>query len=129
MKLINIRLLVSDFATSVAFWRDVIHLPLKYHYEEMRYAYFETGTAGLELMAHDDFTNFLGEKMPVPASMGRQSILVFQVEDVDSSYADLVARGAQAVTPPQDHPEVGVRSAHVGDPDGNLIELYNHLQA
>jgi predicted enzyme related to lactoylglutathione lyase len=54
-------------------------------------------------------------------------VLVFNVENVDTTYADLIERGAQSVAGPQDRPAWGVRSAHISDPDGQIIEIYSKL--
>ena len=50
----------------------------------------------------------------------------FTVDDVDSSYDDLVGAGAEPVTAPGDRPW-GQRTAYVADPDGYLIELVQPL--
>jgi catechol 2,3-dioxygenase-like lactoylglutathione lyase family enzyme len=47
----------------------------------------------------------------------------FQVDDLDTAHARLIACGAVDVWGPRDSPEPGVRMAYVTDPDGNLIEL------
>ncbi len=48
MKLINIRLLVSDFPAALKFWRDIMMLPMTFGDETMGYAYFDTGNAGVK---------------------------------------------------------------------------------
>ncbi|MEU9836550.1 VOC family protein [Streptosporangium sp. NPDC048047] len=55
-------------------------------------------------------------------------VLVSQVEDVAAA-ADLYVRyGARLVAPPAERPDwgPGLRTAHVGDPEGNLIELQSY---
>ena len=47
---------------------------------------------------------------------------VDRLDDVDAFCARLRARGVQMVTPPTDHVDWGVRTAHVRDPDGHKIE-------
>jgi predicted enzyme related to lactoylglutathione lyase len=49
--------------------------------------------------------------------------LVFGVDDVDGTVATLRAAGVDPVTAPTDRPEWGIRTAHVGDPAGTLIEF------
>ena len=127
MKLINIRLLVGDFPASVRFWRDIMKLSMTYGDETMGYAYFDTGSAGVELLSRDGFAAALGEATPVPTPMGRQAVIVFRVDNVDATYADLIERGATPVVGPQDRPTWQVRSAHISDPDGYLIEIYSPL--
>ncbi len=127
MQLSPIRLLVSDFPATVKFWRDVMQLPMPYHLEEMGYAYFEAGSTGLELLSRDAFAATLGETAPTPTPTGRQFVLTFKVDDVDATYAELLARGATAVAGPKDRPEWGARAAHISGPEGHLIEIYSML--
>ena len=129
MKLINFRLLVSDFPAALKFWRDIMMLPMTYGDETMGYAYFDTGNAGLELLSRDGFTASLSETIPTPMPVGHQAVIVFRVDDVDATYADLVKRGASAVAGPQDRPAWQARTAHLSDPDGYLVEIYSQLQA
>jgi predicted enzyme related to lactoylglutathione lyase len=126
MQLINLRLLVGDIPASIRFWRDVMQLPMTYGDEAMGYAYFATSSAGIELMQRDAFAGAIGTAA-VPTAGGHPAVIVFSVEDVDASYADLVARGAAPVAGPQDRAEWGARSAQVGDPDGYLVEVYRRL--
>ena len=129
MKLINIRLLVSDFPASLKFWRDIMMLPMTFGDETMGYAYFDTGNAGLELFSRDGFAASLGEATPPPIQVGHQAVIVFRVDDVDATYADLVKRGAKEIAAPVDRPVWQARTAHFSDPDGYLVEIYSQLQA
>jgi predicted enzyme related to lactoylglutathione lyase len=128
MKFINVRLLVGDFPAAVKFWRDIMKLPMTYSDETLGYAYFDTDSAGVELLSRDGFAAAIGEATPAPIPVGRQTVFVFRVDDVDNTYTDLVQRGATAVAGPQDRPAWGVRSAHISDPDGQVIEIYSQLQ-
>jgi lactoylglutathione lyase len=127
MEFINLRLLVSDFAAAISFWRDLVKLEMKYHYEEARYAYFETGASGVELLGRDDFASAIGETTTTPSPAGHQAVLVFRVDDVDAMYADLIARGATAVSAPQDRAMWGVRAGHIHAHDGYILEIYTPL--
>ena len=128
MKFINVRLLVSDIAASINFWRDVMGLQMTYGDESMGYAYFVTESAGVELLTRAGFVEALGEEPSTTRTQGHPAVLVFGVDDVDAAYADLLERGANAVAAPQDRPAWGVRSAHLSDPDGYIVELYTQLQ-
>lgn len=129
MELFGFRLLVSDFAEAVHFWRDLMKFSLQYQDETLGYAYFETGKVALELMKHDDFASALGEVTPVPVPHGRQVVIDIRVDDVDITYKELVAQGAISVAPPQDRPLWRARTAHLADPDGHVIEIYTSLPA
>ena len=129
MKLINFRLLVSDFPASLKFWRDIMMLPMTFGDETMGYAYFDMGNAGLELLSRDGFADSLGEATSTSMPGGHQAVIVFRVDDVDATYVDLVKRGATAIAEPQDRPVWQARTAHLSDPDGYLVEIYSQLQA
>ena len=126
MSFSNVRLLVGDMAASILFWRDVMGLHMTFGDEAMGYAYFETGSAGIELMTRAGFAGVLGEAFK-STPQGYPAVLDFRVEDVDAAYADFVKRGATAVAGPQDRPAWGVRSAHLSDPNGYIVELYSQL--
>lgn len=130
MKLANIRLLVTDFPASYAFWADVMQLPVAYGPETPNapsgYAYLTLGDTGIELFNRDGFAQSIGLAAPQGAG-NPQAIVVLKVDDVKATYADLVARGATAVAEPKDRPEWGATTAHISDPDGNIVELYAPL--
>lgn len=123
MQLISFRILMNDVPAGIRFWRDVMQLKLTYGDEAMGYAYFDTGSTGIELMGRESFASALGQN----AQAGNAAIITFRVEEVDKIYADLVARGAKAMAGPMDRPMWGARTAHVSDPEGNLVEVYSKL--
>ncbi len=127
MKLNFVCLLASDVPTIVGFWRDVVQLPLTYYDEKIGYASFDTGGSTLAIFGRAAFSSLIGEDKPIPPAVGRQMYLSFQVDDVDATYARLVAGGATPVALPRDYPVLQARQAHVNDPDGHLIELYSPL--
>jgi len=133
MKLANVRLLVADFSASYAFWRDVMQLPVAYGPDTPNapdgYAYLTLGDAtdaGIELFNRAGFAQSIGQT-PASGAGNAQIALVLKVDDVAATYADLVARGATSVAEPKDRPEWGATTAHISDPDGNIIELYAPL--
>lgn len=127
MKLICVRLLVNNFATSIKFWRDIVGLSLTYSDETMGYAYFELDGTGLELFKRDEFMNSIGA-VPTDHTPGeQQTVLNFRVEDVDATYAELLKQGANAISRPQDRPAWQARTAHFSDPDGHILEIYSPL--
>lgn len=123
MKLSYIPLIVGDFPAAVRFWRDVAKLSLTYSDEAIGYASFDTGSTTLLLLS-----SALANANNVAASSAQprahSMYLSFQVDDVDTSYADLLAGGATSVYEPQDFPHMQARQAHITDPDGHLLELY-----
>lgn len=51
----------------------------------------------------------------------------YSLDDVEAIHDDLNNKGVESVAGPQDHPDWGIRSAHIRDPDGNLIELHSEI--
>jgi catechol 2,3-dioxygenase-like lactoylglutathione lyase family enzyme len=49
--------------------------------------------------------------------------LALDVNDLDTAFAELVAAGANPLSPPAPGASPGVRFAYVQDPEGNLLEL------
>lgn len=114
-------LIVADLDRSVRFYADVLGLPLGHR--SGPYAQFSTGPTRVSLYERDAMATTLGvDELHPPRADAPGFELGFKVVDVDSAYADLVAAGAGAVTPPRDRPW-GQRTAYVADPDGHLIEL------
>ncbi|GAA0228503.1 VOC family protein [Actinomadura nitritigenes] len=65
----------------------------------------------------------------LPAPSGQDgAMLVFRVGDVDRAADALAALGGQVVAAPADRPEwgPGLRTAHLRDPGGNLLELQSY---
>jgi lactoylglutathione lyase len=122
MKLSYIPLIIADFPAAVRFWRDVAKLTLTYSDEAMGFASFDTGSTTLLLLssALAQANKIASSEQPQAHSM----YLSFQVENVDATYAELLAGGATSVYEPQDFPHMQARQAHITDPDGHLIELY-----
>ncbi|SET76858.1 VOC family protein [Nonomuraea wenchangensis] len=56
-----------------------------------------------------------------------QDVVMFvsRVADVDAGYRFCLRQGGLGVAPPVDRPEwgAGLRTAHLRDPEGNLLEL------
>ncbi|MEO7019956.1 MAG: VOC family protein [Ktedonobacteraceae bacterium] len=128
MKLSYVVLLSDDIPAAIRFWRDVMNLPLTYSDEAIGYVAFETGNAGLTLSIYNrsGLATLLGEAVSAP--MGRQMYLSFPVDNVDTSYTELVERGATPVAKPRDIPAQQSRLAHFSSPDGHIIEIFSPMQ-
>jgi lactoylglutathione lyase len=53
--------------------------------------------------------------------------LVFRTDDVDAAAHRLRGLGVRLDTDPLDRPDWGVRTLHLRDPDGHLVELNSPL--
>ncbi len=131
MKITYVRLLVADFPACFHFYRDVMGFKVHWGNENGGYASFRVGQGESFMLAIFDrsaMAEVVGAAhLPVHAECQDASMLIVQAEDVNAGVRALRARGAADVTEPQDHPEWGIRSAYLRDPDGYLIELYTEM--
>ncbi|MEU5860887.1 MULTISPECIES: VOC family protein [unclassified Nonomuraea] len=123
------RLLVRDFPASVAFYRAALGVEPVKVLTEAAYANWDIdGQAGLVLFGRDRVAEVVGTA-GLPASAAQDTVmLVMKVDDVDGETDRLVRLGATVAAPPQDRPAwgPGLRTAHLRDPEGNLIELQSY---
>ena len=114
------RIVVSDLKRSVAFYRDVLGIPLKFESEE--WAEFATLGTRLALKAGSPPVAAIPEKdadgQPVAGQVG----IAFEVRNLDQVYQDLTARGVKFIQPPIER-EHGGKTATLVDPDGLEIDL------
>jgi lactoylglutathione lyase len=129
MKLSDIRLLVNDFDTCFRFYRDVMGFQAQWGAEGSDYAAFRgRGEALVTLFSRQAMADILGASdMPSEAQCQDRAMLIFEAADLDSTVRALKARGAHFVADLQDRPAWGIRTAHLRDPEGNLIELNSPL--
>lgn len=129
MKLTHVRLLVNDFDACFRFYRDVMGFQVQWGAEGADYASFRgRGEAMVALFGRQAMADTLGDgTLPSEAPCQYRSMLVFEAADLDSTIRALKARGAHFVTDLQERPDWGIRTAHLRDPDGNLIELNSPL--
>ena len=114
---------VSEMSRSVAFYRDTLGLPLKF--ESPGWSEFETGATTLALHPGVRAAG-IGTATQAGPVAGTCS-LGFSVPDLNSTYAELSARGAHFVMPPTDQPNEGIRLAVCIDPDGLPISFAEML--
>jgi lactoylglutathione lyase len=130
LKLDNVRLLVSRFDETFAFYRDVIGLTPSWGKPGENYASFVfPGGGQVALFRRALMAEAVGTAAQ-PSTRREQdtAALVLAVDDVDAVYARLRARGVEFTGPPANQDAWGIRAAHFRDPDGNLLELFSPLK-
>lgn len=107
---------VSDMDRSVAFYRDLLGLPLRFASPQ----WTEFATAGTTLALHAATPAPAGWRAPQHGGVAQ---LGWHVEDLDAVAAALRERGVQFVMEPQAREGEGIRLAVFLDPDGLPISL------
>lgn len=123
----------TDPERSLAFYRDVLGFEVRNDvgYEGMRWITVgPPEQAGTSIVLHppaadpgvtDDERRLIGEMM----AKGTYAAIVLATKDVDVTFAQLEAGGAEVVQEPIDQP-YGVRDCAVRDPAGNLLRIQEH---
>lgn len=130
MKLTHVRLLVENFNECFRFYRDVMGFEVAWGAEGAAYAEFRSrrGEAMVALFGRNALPETLaGAGLRSGAPGPDRAMLVFDAADLDSTVAALQARGAAFVAGVIERPDWGIRTAHLRDPEGNLIELNSPL--
>jgi lactoylglutathione lyase len=118
-----IKVNVSDMSRSVAFYRDILGLLLKF--ESPAWTEFQTGATTLAL--HLKRARLDGEGQAPPEPLAGTCSIGFSVEDVAATHRQLEARGAQFVLAPTVQANEGIRLAACVDPDGLTIAFAEPL--
>ncbi len=127
INLTHTRLLVRNFKDCFRFYNRILGLPLGGGDEGGPYAEFTTGTHFLAIFDRQRMAEAINNAhKPIDVDCQDRIALIFEVKDVDAIYKHLKNQGLKFVTKPTDRPAWGLRTTHLRDPDGNLIELYTN---
>lgn len=110
----QIHISVSDIGRAVAFYRDVLGLPLLFTVEAQKMAFFDCG--GVRL--------YIG--VPSDPKYKANSFLYYRVADIEAAYKRISAAGVQFMSEPRlvhktDKSELWMTGFQ--DPDGNYAQI------
>lgn len=125
----NTRLLADDFATTYRFYHDLLGLPTLVGDARGPYAELGRRSSFVGIFPRSLLESAVGGGRGGSGPAPDVLEIVLEVPDVDRTYQDLVARGTVFVAPPTDRPLWGLRTAHLRDPDGRLVELFTRMPA
>ena len=103
-------LAVRDIAASIAYYRDALGFAVAFEYGQPTF---------YVCLCRDDAALHLIAAPKTQREPGHGALCIF-VQDVDALHAELVARKAKVVKPPQDY-DYGMRDFDVVDLDGSQI--------
>lgn len=115
-----VTLFAEDLPATVAFYRAVFELPVRYADDVS--TVFDFGGILINLLQISEAPGLI-EPRPVAApEAGARAQFTLTVPDVDAAAVRVVAAGATLLNGPQDRPW-GIRTAAFADPAGNVWEL------
>jgi catechol 2,3-dioxygenase-like lactoylglutathione lyase family enzyme len=126
-QLTHIWLLVKNMPAALAFYHETLGFLIASNLGQF-----------VELDASQNFLLALFERramqegepsIPVqpPAAEGQHAVLAFEIESLDQFCEGLLSKGVQFAGALTNHPEWGLRTAFLYDPDGNLLCLYGPI--
>jgi nicotinamidase/pyrazinamidase len=126
-QLTHIWLLVQNMPAALAFYHEALAFPIASNLGQF-----------VELDASQNFLLALFERRAMqegepgifvrpPEAAGQHSVLAFETASLDRFCEGLEARGVQFAAGLANHPEWGLRTAFLYDPDGNLLCLYGPI--
>ena len=121
-KLTHVRLFVNDFPTCFRY-RDTIGLQPTFGDESDVYADFDAGETAIALFSRPIMAEAIGRPIGPPANGLGPISLILAVDDVDAESKRLESAGVEIVAGAADRPDWGIRTAHLLDPAGNLVDL------
>ena len=121
----HVGMTVSDLDASIAFYRDRLGLTLLLRRASPggEVAFLDAGGGQLEMVCPRTPVATPARQVP-PGEAGLRH-LTFTFDDVDATYARLIAAGVPSLEPPRDahNRDVFARVAFILDPDGIPVEL------
>lgn len=129
MKLDNVRLLVTNFDDCLHFYQEILGFNLTWGELGGNYASFDVGDGKvLALFRRKLMAEAVGTAdLPAQTETQDKFALIFEVTDLEQIVRVIEDRGGKFVSPIQNKPLWGIRTVHLRDPEGNLIELFTEL--
>lgn len=125
MKLSQIRILTKNFQSTFNFYKNVLNLEVSWGTEEGPYASFKTDLSDIALFDQSLMLQVL-QVQPDNFSNSLSSVIVLEIENVDEFYNTKKGE-VKFITAPESRTEWGVRTVHLYDPEGKIIELNQNL--
>jgi catechol 2,3-dioxygenase-like lactoylglutathione lyase family enzyme len=115
-----ITLFVEDLESTKQFYREVFGLPVVF--EDANSAVFKFGNTLVNLLKTTAAGTLIEPAAVASREAGSRQVFTIEVEDVDTTCAELSKRGVELLNGPMDRPW-GIRTASFRDPGGHIWEI------
>ena len=116
-----VHLLVENWAMALEFYRDLVGLPVEQLFENDEWVSFDT--QGAKLVVYGGGVG----SMQAKGADKNAFIPNVECEDIETTVAELEARGVPFIAPIADNGE-GYKLATFVDPEGNRIQLFEWVR-
>jgi catechol 2,3-dioxygenase-like lactoylglutathione lyase family enzyme len=118
---------VHDPDAALAFYRDALGLEVRNDVASEGFRWVTVGAPGDELgivlsQPHGGRSQAEGDALLALVTQGSLQAAIFIADDLDATFEDVRASGAEILQEPTDQPW-GVRDCAVRDPSGNLVRI------
>lgn len=128
VKISYTRLLVADLKACFEFYRDVMEFKVVIEALADGYAEFTSPDMRLSLFRRQEMAEMISnDRQPLTVECQDRVALIFTVPNLDATYQQLKAKGAQFVTEPLNNPYYSLKTVYLRDPDGTLIGLFQPM--
>jgi catechol 2,3-dioxygenase-like lactoylglutathione lyase family enzyme len=124
MRLDGMGVFVKDMKTMVDFYKNILGFEIEWDGNEPNVMVIKDGTLFM-FYGRQDFERMTNKRFNYAEGINGHYEIALSVpnySDVDLVYAEITAKGAEAVMEPTTEPW-GQRTCYIADPEGNLIEI------
>jgi catechol 2,3-dioxygenase-like lactoylglutathione lyase family enzyme len=127
----HVGLTTGQFEQMHRFYVGMLGLGEIGRFPEHRIAFLEAGATCIELLGQDEATHHPAGEPTAPGERRGWNHIALEVDDVDAAFAELIERGVEPQSSPEDFPPEApaFRIAFLRDPDGNLVELIQRISS
>ena len=124
-----VRLLTSKYNEMWSFYTETMGMKPRFNAQDGVYEEFVTPDATLAIYDKKTMIKEMGNEIRDSQQSSNDSyVIILKVDNVDQVYNELTKKGVKFVAPPTDRKTWVIRTAHLRDPDDNLIELNQPLE-
>ncbi|MGB7442775.1 MAG: VOC family protein [Coleofasciculaceae cyanobacterium] len=128
IKFIGPRLLVINYEACLQFYQDILGFEVTYKDVDGEEADLKLGEMSLNIIKWQSMANLTDHPDKPSTTISDKIMLTFETPDVEQTYQQLKAKGANFVTEPTFRPDWQVKTVYLRDPDSNLIGIYQVIR-
>ncbi len=128
MKFDNIRLLVNNFEDCYLFYKDILGLTPVFGDSKDNYASFKTSTGySIGMFKKQLQYQAMGLSSNNINTDRQNTMFIIEVDNLIQLKANLLNKRVAILVDITERPDWGLKTLHISDPEGNIIEFFQPL--